>query len=170
MDKDVSKDILLKSSPTARVKILALNLLSDGLVHSRKEIVEYVIKKGKEYGLEDFRQGCISGGIRKAVNTPSCEKLESATYRMSVAKKKPENCVEHTVYEHVGDDPHKENENISLRFIKMCDGFSDKLTALSREIDYVNADDEEIEQLNLMRQCIQDIKLWKEKIKKKENL
>ncbi len=147
-------NMLLKESPTSKVRILAMELLSDGNVHTRREIVQYIREKEKQYRLEHFSDGCMSGGIHQAVNGFGCEKVGSAKYRMT-------NIAPAVKAENVDKSP----KRITVRASELCEELVEGLTVLSREIDYVNADDEELGQLNLIRECIKETKLWTQKLK-----
>lgn len=147
-------EVLLKESPTSQVRMLAEDLLSDGKVHTRREIVQYIREKGKQYRLEHFSDGCISGGIYQAVNGFGCEKVGSAKYKMTNIA-----TLTHS------DSKANEAKNIGDEAAELCEELVARLTVISREIDYVNADENEIKQLDLMRECISKVKNCAEKFR-----
>lgn len=159
----LEKEFLLKQSATAQVRLLTLEVLSDGAVHNRKEFLAHIKEVSKKYGFDNYSMGCISGGIQQAVNSTGCEKIGSATYQIAggldLSKYGAgEKCSEK-----------QECESISLQSAQICREYAQKLVNLSRTIDFVSAKEEEIEHLMLMRECISDINGWVEKFEKHAN-
>ncbi len=154
----LKKEILLKQSPTAQVRLLTLEVLSDGQVHSRKDFLAHIKEVSKKYGIDNYSMGCISGGIQQAVNSRGCEKIGSATYQISGG-------VDMSAFgagEKQSEDD-SDTADILQRSAEICGEFVQKLTVLSRTVDFVNADDRDLKKLMQMRECISDINGWIEK-------
>ena len=156
----MKKEILLKQSPTAQVRLLTLEVLSDGQVHSRKDFLAHIKEISKKYGIDNYSMGCISGGIQQAVNSKGCEKIGSATYQISGG-------VDMSAYGADDEQTTGDSEamDISLKSAEICGEFVQRLTALSRTVDFVKADDSVLQQLMQMRECISDINGWIEKFR-----
>lgn len=151
------KDALAKASSTAQVRLLTLKLLSDGKIHKRKEIVGFVTKMSEEYGLKHFSQGCIAGGIQQAVTYPGCEKVDAATYQLKSPITDPE-----FIYMNGGESVFEaQEENLALKTVEIFENFSQQLISVSRTIDFVSADENQLKQLSVLRECIQKIDEWK---------
>lgn len=140
-EKKLDKDTIKRYQPTAQVRLFCCELLRDGKVHTRKELINYANTKGKELGLEPFREGCLTGGLRQAVINMKCEKLGSGIYRAPLKV---------TI-----DEP-----SLSEKAADACNSCIERLSDISREIDYINADESEIELLVELKKCVADIKKW----------
>ncbi len=135
----MDREILLKMSSTAQVKILCDELLADGKPHTRKEIEHYIELKLKLLGIIVPSQGCISSGILQSVKKENCIKLGTGLYQLELIS---------------GENAKKE------RGAKAADCLQtaiNTLTALTRTIDYVTADDSEIAELDKLKNCINGI-------------
>ena len=161
----LKKELLLKQSPTGQVRLLTLEVLSDGQVHSRKDFLAHIKDVSKKYGIDNYSMGCISGGIQQAVNSKGCEKIGSATYQISGG-------VDMTAYGIGGEQSAEDVDaiDISQQSAEICREFVQKLTAFSRNVDFVNADDSTLEKLMQMRECISDINDWIEKFSGQDKL
>ncbi len=147
----LTKSFLESQTMTARARYLTLEFLDDNKLHHRKDIVEYIRKKEKEFNLEHFRPGCISGGIYQAVNMENCEKIGTATYRLTPLKK----------------ENHENKNEISFAnsVANVFSDFKEKIAEVSRLVDYVNASDLDCEVLNLMRKSIKEIEKREEEFR-----
>lgn len=136
--------ILKASTPTTQIKLLACELLSDNQPHSRKEIGEYVIKRGNEIGLGEFTQGCMTGGIGQAISTMSCEKLAHGIYQS-----------------HLGEDTTVVKAVKNSEIVKeYCEDFLNNISSISQKINYVNASDADIELLVMLRKFTLEVSKW----------
>ncbi len=129
----------MAEKPTAQVRILVEEFLADGKVHSRKEIVTYLQQQAKLLGIPVFREGHIAGGIREATTNLDCEKMGRAVFRLKTF------CDE-------------EEESCGQRAADICKTAMEQLVVISREIDYVNANEQEIMLLEKVRECVQQLK------------
>lgn len=147
----MDRDQLMSMAPTGQVRVLVMELLSDGGIHSRKEMVDYAQNQGRRYGLAPFREGHITGGVREAITNMNCVKLDRAMYR-----------AEQT--ENVGNmgNVGRNGEinamamppTVSEQAAAVCVDVRRRMTDLSRRIDYVTAGDEELELLARIRECV----------------
>ncbi len=135
----MNRDILLMFSSTARVKNICEELLSDGKPHTRKEMECYIEEQFKLLDIEKPSQACISGGILQAVKKGNCVKLGTALYQLDLISI---------------------NDTQRSRIEKATDCLQtsiNTLIALTRTIDYVSADDTQIDELNKLKHCINEI-------------
>lgn len=141
----MDKEVLKRESATAQVRIFVSELLSDGKPHTRKEMMEYIRRQASYYGLGQFRDGCLAGGIRQAVINMNCRKLGTGIYQAQI-------------------DETEENDNsVSAWAARYCQAAIDNLRMLSKRIDYITATDDEINNLQKLKQCVNDITGWKNK-------
>lgn len=145
LDKEmgIDEDMLRKQFPTAQVRILCNHRLSDGKIHTRKDLIEYAKEQGKKLGLDTFREGHLTGGVRQCLMNDKCEKIGPATYRLII------------------NEEHDE-KSISSHAAEICENFINQMTSLSREIDYICADEKEMNLLDKMRKCVLDLKKYKD--------
>lgn len=137
--KLMERERLLIEKPTAQVRILVEEFLSDGKVHSRKEIVAYLQQQAKLLELPVFREGHIAGGIREATTNLNCEKVGRAIFQLKISRD-------------------EEEESCGQRAADICKTAMEQLIVISREIDYVNANEQEITLLTKVRECVQQLK------------
>lgn len=149
----MNKEILLKHSPTAQVRLLTLEVLSDGKVHSRKDFLAHIKDAAVRFGLDGYSMGCISGGIQQAVNSKGCEKIGSATYQIAGG-------IDMSAYG--AEASFSSGDNLNKKAAELCRDFSEKLIVLSRTVDFVSASDKEIKLLMQMRECISKVDDWTE--------
>ncbi|MBQ7774586.1 MAG: hypothetical protein IJ379_01570 [Lachnospiraceae bacterium] len=143
----MKKERLIKETPTAQVRLLAEERLSDGKPHSRKDITEYVKEQGKLMGLPVFREGHMAGGIREATTNLECEKVGRAVFQMNADVQVKENISEVNCWKQAAE---------------VCEGAQSQLTVISRNIDFVTAGTEELAGLNKLRECVQLLKEYQE--------
>lgn len=141
--KKLNKEIIIRHHPTAQVRLLCCELLNDGKVHTRKELINYVNSKGNEWGLEPFSEGCLTGGLRQAVINMKCEKLGSGIYQAPLKNSMDE-------------------LSLPKKVAEICDSYIDRISEISREIDYIEADENEIEMLIKLKNFVIDLKKWKD--------
>lgn len=72
----------LPSSPTGFVYQMTAGLLADGKVHTRSEIIEHVLKCGKELGIS-ISEGHLSG-INHFLRTSSSIRLSRGKYQIKI--------------------------------------------------------------------------------------
>lgn len=134
---DIEEFISLKK-PTAQAKILAIQLMSDHAVHSRKEIIQYIKDKGAELGLPEYSEGVISGSLQSILSMPECEKLGVGTYRL------------------VSSD---EKNDISLlgQASNICENAIADIQNIARKIDYITASDDELKDLQKLKSCVVEL-------------
>ena len=146
----MNREQLMAMRPTAQVRTLAAELLQDGRIHSRQEIVEYVKEQGRRKNLPVFREGHLAGGIREAVTNLGGERLERGTFRIPPQSEAVPD----------GAEPAEVPEEIpavvscSRRAEEVCDDARKRLTEISREIDYVSADEAELKLLLRLREYV----------------
>ncbi|MCM1114521.1 MAG: hypothetical protein NC397_03405 [Clostridium sp.] len=128
-------DFIALKRPTAQAKILGLELLKDRKPHSRQEIIQYIRKRSKELNLEEISQGCISGGIQDILAMSECEKLGAGTYRLSGVELKK-------------DIP------VLRQASKVCENAIIDIQNLARKIDYITANQNELEDLGKLKKCV----------------
>lgn len=148
----IQENIIRNRKPTAQVKILAQELLSDNQVHSRQDILQYVVERGRELELPSFSSGVLNGGFQQAVSDEKCERLDTGTYRMIDENE------EHYSYE----------LSIYQQAANVCDNSIVKFQNLARNIDYITATDDEVEYLENLRECIDELKNMKCKFEKQQ--
>lgn len=136
----MEREQLLRETPTAQVRILACEKLADGQIHSRKELVDYIVDCGNTMNLPQFREGHLSGGIRQALTNMNCEVLGRAKFRATI------NLQERSVL------------SLSQRAAQACQAFREQMISLSREMDYVNAGEDEMLELEKLRKFVQSLK------------
>ena len=142
----MERERLLVEKPTAQVRILSEEFLSDGKVHSRKQLVDYAQQKGREFGLPPFKEGHLAGGIREALANLQCEKLGRGTFRATLAE-------------------HREEPSCWEKAADVCAETMQQLTAISREIDYVNASERELQLLMKVRECVQKLQNYRDEFR-----
>lgn len=137
----MDRNWLITQSPTAQVRIFAEELLKDGLIHSRKEISRYIEQQRRNYNLPEYRIGHESGGIQQA--TVNCERLGRASYRLRVTSQ----------------NGSEEFAPISRgqAAVQVLDHTIMQLAALAREIDYISADSEEMQELEKLKSTVQSL-------------
>lgn len=132
-------DIITFKKPTAQARMLGLELMEDGNPHNRQEIIEYIKSRGKELGLEEFSQGCISGGIQDIVSMTNCEKLGTGTYKFSTGV----------------------NLNKDIPLLKQAsDTVENAILSIqrtARKIDYITATEKELNDLNTLKFCVNEL-------------
>ena len=142
----MDKNRILIEKPTAQVRIMSEEFMADGKIHSRKQIVDYVQQQGKMLGLPPFRESHLAGGIREATTNLQCEKLGRGTFRAVFSEKGSElSCWD--------------------RAASICDKAIEQLTDVCRDIDYVNANDKELELLATARDCVKKLHDYKDNFK-----
>lgn len=130
-------------STTAQVRLLCERLLSDGMPHARSEMETYIEDQMKLMGQEKPTPGCLAGGIRSAVIGLDCEKVSTATYKA------------------------KKRQNIKNRLLRAADciDMAEKtVISLAREIDYLEANNDELHELEILKFCVSELRKIKEKI------
>ena len=142
----MEKERILLEKPTAQVRILAEEFLSDGQIHSRKQIVAYAQHQAKVLGLTPFRESHLAGGIREATANSNCEKLGRATFRAIFLGK---------------------NSQISCgeKAAGVCEKAMQQLTDICRDINYVNASSRELDFLMKVRECVQSLHNYQDEFK-----
>lgn len=127
-------------STTAQVRLLCERLLSDGMPHARSEIETYIENQMKIMGQEKPSPGCLAGGIRSAVIGMNCEKVGTATYKASM----------------------KENKISRLERAADCIDMAEKtVTSLAREIDFLEAESDELRELGKLKHCVRELRKLK---------
>ena len=85
------------------------------------------------------------------------EKVDAATYQMKSPITDPE-----FIYINGGETGFQApEENTASKTVKIFENFSEQLISVSRTIDFVSADENQLEQLKILRECIQKIDEWK---------
>lgn len=138
----MDKNLLIKQSKTAQVRILTEEFLCDGCIHSRREIVENLQKQQERLGLPEWTPGNIAGGIQQA--TMNCEKLGRGSFRV---KPKASNNP---------DEPRTLSR--SQAAAQIIQNAIDQLSELARQIDYLNATEEEMSDLEKLKDSVQKLK------------
>lgn len=138
----MERDILRLESPTAQVRMLTCEFLKDGKAHSRKEIIQYIEEQKTMLQLQNFTEGHISGGIHQAIASLECERLGRGTFRI----KRPQT--------ETGGLSEETERSRRDKVAEILQNAIQQLTALAREIDYINADDEEIKELEKIKKCV----------------
>lgn len=77
----MKREELIDLPRTIQAKNLAIELLKDGNIHTRKELGDYIREKGKAYGLNEYRESHIAAGIREASIFLGCAKPEKGVYQ-----------------------------------------------------------------------------------------
>lgn len=137
----MDRNWLITQSPTAQVRIFAEELLKDGLIHSRREISQYIEQQRRNYNLPEYRIGHESGGIQQA--TVNCEKLGRASYRLRVTSQ--------------NGSEEAAPISRSQAAVQVLDHAIKQLSALAREIDYISADSEEMQELEKLKSTVQSL-------------
>lgn len=135
----MEKQKLVLMKPTAQVRALTEEVLRDGEVHSRSEVVAYIKKTAEQYHLPPFREGHIAGGIREALTNLECEMLGRGTFQAKKGK---------------DTDMGKKTVSLGEAAAEVCENAKEQLIRLSREIDYVSASEKELEFLSCLRNCV----------------
>lgn len=131
-------EYLKKTRPTAQFKKIALELLNDRQIHTRREIIEYVNKRGKELGLNDFTPGNASGALDYLLSTSVITKIDKGAYILSSAEQ-------------------NEADDLLTQAKKVCQNAVTDIQNIARKIDYITADKEDLEQLQKLKQSINSI-------------
>lgn len=132
----MKKEILLRETQTTQVKLLTMELLSDGKEHTRREIIDYIEKQRKAYQMPQFRQGHFNGGIRQAINTLNCEIIRTGTYQAHIEMTE---------------------ESLSERLSRCCENFTNDISQIVGEINILEATDSQMKILQEVRQCLKSI-------------
>ena len=142
----MDKEFLMTQSQTAQVRIFALDLLADHGLHSRQELVRHVEELRQLYGLPEYSTGQIAGGLQQA--TQNCEKPGRGSFRLPAS----------------GQDSTGEMEIISRSQTarQIIDEAIGRLSALARQIDYINASAEETQELQKLKACVIEMKKLRE--------
>lgn len=148
---------LKRASQTAQVRMLAEELLSDGQVHSRKEIVDYVTEQGKKMGLDVFRTGHMAGGVREATINLECEKVGRATFQAKVPK--AQGTERFTA----------EAKDADERAAEVCESAREQLALIAKDIDFVNADEAQMAQLMRLKACVQKLKSLEQEFRTRDD-
>ncbi len=158
----MDRDQLMSMTPTGQVRVLVMELLADGGIHSRKELVDYAKNQGKRYGLAPFREGHIAGGVREAITNMNCVKLDRAMYRAG----QTENAVNMgNMGRNDKNDVMTMPPSVSEQAAAVCADVRRRMTDLSRQIDYVTAGDEELELLARIRECVKKMEEFEAEFK-----
>lgn len=145
----MEREKLLLETPTAQVRILAEEILRDGKPHSRKEVVDYIIKKGMILELKPFREGHLAGGFREATTNLKCEKIGRGKYQATL------------------EAPHIVPCNSRMaKAADVCETAWQNLTVIGREMDFFNADEAELHQMNQLKECIKHLQEYEERFKR----
>ncbi len=145
----MKRDQLTAMAPTAQVRTLAMEFLKDGEIHSRREIVEYVLEQGKLNRLPPFREGHLAGGVREAVTDLKCEKIGRGMFQA------PQSHTEGLAAD--SEDSVEETDkalSCMQKAIIICNEASDRLAEVALEINYATADDREANMLMRLREYV----------------
>lgn len=129
------EDFISLQSPTAQVKTLGLELLSDRKPHSRRELISYIKARGIELCLNPFREGHLSGGIQDILSSGVAVKIEKGTYILADAQlelKLPP----------------------SDEAVKVCKRAISEIQDIARHIDYITANEAEEQQLIKLKKAV----------------
>lgn len=137
----MDRDMLIAQSPTAQVRIFAEELLRDGQIHSRREISQYIKQQRKKYDLQEYTAGHESGGIQQA--TANCEKLGRASYQLKTTSR----------------DTSEPMAPISRseRVVQILNHTVAQLSVLAREIDFISANQAEMQELEKLRSIVENL-------------
>ncbi len=138
--------ILSGLSTTAQVRVLCEELLSDGRPHARKDMEKYIVEQMTLFGLPAPTHGCLAGGIRLAVQRMNCDKPGTAVYQATVP------------FSPAAPATRKERAADCLQ------SAISTLSALAREIDYIDATPEEADELLLFKKGIDTLKEFRQKL------
>ncbi len=144
----MQREQLLSMAPTAQVRELATELLRDGKVHSRREIVESVKEQGRRFGFPAFREGHLAGGVREAVTNMNCTRIGRGMFQAppSAAGSSREN--------DGGDTEGAGPVSLRQRSIDVCGKAASDLADIAREINYATAGEEELRLLGRLREYV----------------
>ena len=137
----------MTQSQTAQVRVFALDLLADHGLHSRQELVRHVEELRQLYGLPEYSAGQIAGGLQQA--TQNCERPGRGSFRLPVSGQKS-----------AGE---KEIFSRSQTAMQIIDEAIGRLSALARQIDYINASAEETQELQKLKDSVIEMKELREK-------
>lgn len=126
-------------TPTSKVAELCKKFLSDGAPHSRKEIENYIKNQFSNLGFPVPTNGNISGGIHSLVQKGFCFQPERAVYQINTS------------------NPQEVSTRV-CRARNCLNNAVEILSCIAREIDYLEADDAELKELECLKQCVKDIK------------
>ena len=138
----MDRAFLINQSQTAQVRIFTEELLGDGCFHSRKEIMRYVELKRQQYSLPEFRSGHLAGGVQQA--TVNCEKLGRGNFRKRI---QPQN-----------DSQETEFLSGSQSAIQIINDAISQLSVLARKIDFLDANEEQVRELEKLKEGVQRLK------------
>lgn len=127
--------------PTAQVSLLVSIFMQDFNVHTRQEIRDYVFECCNDLGLPEPRPGVFEGGLRSALKKLDCETISAGTYVMK------------------NNDSY--NKTPTNQTIELCQDSIEKLSEISRKINYVEASEEEILLLVNLKKFSDNLKEWK---------
>lgn len=142
----MERERLIIETPTMQVCLLTEEYLSDGNIHTRKEIVKYIEEQREALDLPEFNTGHINGGISRETKRIKYESLSRGTFRLKQCNKEKST-----------------NLTYEQRIIDILNNVKLELVDVSKEIDYINASSEELNLLNKMKDCIRIINDLKEK-------
>jgi hypothetical protein len=137
---------LRAASPTAQVRIICEEFLSDGNPHTRKQMEKHIKERLQLLGLPVPSSGCLSGGIRQAIHNKNCIKLGTALYQAPATSSE------------------LSAERRMDKAVDCLGSAINTLVALAHEIDYITASENEIDELNLLKDCIKDLIAWQDKL------
>lgn len=138
----MDREQLLRETQTTQVRILACERLADGQIHTRKDIIDYIVQCSDTMHLPRYREGHLAGGIRQALTNMNCEALGRAKFRATVSLQEPSVL----------------SLSLSQRAAQACQAFREQMISLSRETDYVNASEEEMRELEKLKKFVQSLK------------
>lgn len=136
----MDREQLLRETQTTQVRILACERLADGQIHTRKDIVDYIVQCSDTMHLPRYREGHLAGGIRQALASMNCEALGRAKFRATKNLHEPSAL------------------SLSQRAAQACQAFREQMISLSRETDYVDASEEELRELEKLKKFVQSLK------------
>lgn len=128
-------------SDTSKVRILCEQLLSDCEPHTRREMEEYIISNFSLLGLARPTHGCLSGGIRNAIQNKNCTKLGTALYQAPA-----ESSAQETAPSRI------------LRASECIEAAISTISSIAHEIDFIEANAAETDELTKLKACILSLK------------
>lgn len=124
-------------TPCGRATAITNELLKDGQVRSRKNIVDEVSSILIQNGFNDSKT-TIDDGINYALRKLNC-KIGSNLYQVPLSN---------------------DRSFLVRNLIEACQDFSNGLRAAAKNLDYVNADEINIELLKTLRRYFEDTQEW----------
>ncbi len=137
----MDKTVIANYPPTSQVRIICEELLSDCQPHSRREMENYIESQIALLGLPRPTHGCMAGGIRNALQRKNCIKLGTAIYQATISSP-------------IEEVPLSRAQ----RAADCIQTAINTISSLAHEIDYVEADENELIELNKLRNCILSLK------------